>query len=230
MMFVSVFASAFLRDGQVVPDGHFLLRTSERARPAHSLPKRIYRVKMRDGTHLNTIVYFPAGYPVDTAPAGVPTLGSVIIRTPYDAEPTSAHEAPAWCGEGFALVTQDQRGAHQSEGNFSMFHYANIDGYDTLAWISRQAWSNGLVGQTGASVRQSARLKPCRSQTTQVPTSLLLAPWTGVGDQRIRAADKRLPRPAAHAEGHRRGRGDGGGPQGRLPGGGLARGPRSGMA
>jgi predicted acyl esterase len=43
------------------------------------------------------------------------------------------------------------RGTGQSEGKFTLWRGDADDGYDTMKWISEQAWSNGTVFSTGAS-------------------------------------------------------------------------------
>jgi len=48
-------------------------------------------------------------------------------------------------------VRQDIRGTKQSGGSFEVWHDAATDAYDTMAWIVKQTWSNGVVFTTGAS-------------------------------------------------------------------------------
>ena len=52
---------------------------------------------------------------------------------------------------GYVAVRQDIRGTKQSGGDFAVWHDAQNDAYDTIAWIVQQPWSNGVVFTTGAS-------------------------------------------------------------------------------
>jgi putative CocE/NonD family hydrolase len=53
--------------------------------------------------------------------------------------------------KGYAVVVQDVRGRHDSDGRFEPFRQEGPDGYDTLNWIAEQPWSNGKVGMMGGS-------------------------------------------------------------------------------
>jgi putative CocE/NonD family hydrolase len=52
---------------------------------------------------------------------------------------------------GFALVCQDVRGQHGSDGRFSPFKTEGADGYDSVEWVAAQAWCSGAVGMSGRS-------------------------------------------------------------------------------
>ena len=98
-------------------------------------------IPMRDGTHLSTQVDMPAFYKPGTK------IAAVMERSPYGA---NAEELIAdLFGEvlGYVSVRQDMRGTHasMSAGNFSCWHDSANDGYDTMAWIVNQTWSNGEV-------------------------------------------------------------------------------------
>src|SRR6266404_8883154 len=98
-------------------------------------------VPMRDGVKLATGIYLPEGngrWPV------------VLIRTPYGKN-TQATSNALWTARGFVLVVQDCRGKFKSEGEYRPFVDDGTDGYDTVEWIAKQAWSNGKVGMFGAS-------------------------------------------------------------------------------
>ena len=102
-------------------------------------------VAMRDGVTLYADIYRPDGagpYP------------TILQRTPYDKttalsntmlDPIRAAKA------GFAVVIQDTRGRHTSEGAFYAFRDDIADGYDTVEWAAAQPWSNGKVGMFRAS-------------------------------------------------------------------------------
>jgi len=102
-------------------------------------------VAMRDGITLYADLYRPEG-------AG--PFPTILQRTPYDKttsltntmlDPIRAAKA------GFAVVIQDTRGRHTSEGEFYAFRDDIDDGYDTVEWAAAQPWSNGKVGMYGAS-------------------------------------------------------------------------------
>src|SRR3989442_2084599 len=52
---------------------------------------------------------------------------------------------------GYAYVVQNERGHFFSEGKYDIPGAPRSDGYDALAWLSSQPWSNGKVGTTGCS-------------------------------------------------------------------------------
>ena len=102
-------------------------------------------VTMRDGVTLYADVFRPDG------DGPFPTI---LQRTAYDKttaltntmlDPIKAAKA------GFAVVIQDTRGRHASEGEFYAFRDDINDGYDTVEWAAAQPWSNGKVGMYGAS-------------------------------------------------------------------------------
>ena len=102
-------------------------------------------VTMRDGTTLYADVYRP------DRPGPFPVL---LQRTPYDkASPGSALELDPLkaAKRGYAVVIQDTRGRHTSEGEFYCFRDEINDGYDTVEWAASQPWSSGKVGMYGAS-------------------------------------------------------------------------------
>ncbi len=104
------------------------------------------RVAMRDGVHLATDVYRPAGearHPV------------VMLRLPYNKEQPAllflAGDILRIAQAGYAVVVQDCRGTWQSEGSFAPFHQEARDGADAIAWAASQPWASGVVGTMGAS-------------------------------------------------------------------------------
>jgi hypothetical protein len=106
-------------------------------------------VAMRDGTVLRLDIYRP------DADGPFPAL---IERTPYDKSRSSEIRAGAhtyFAERGYVFMVQDVRGRHASDGDFYPFRddgwHARRDGYDTVAWITAQGWSNGRVGIVGGS-------------------------------------------------------------------------------
>jgi uncharacterized protein len=103
-------------------------------------------IRMRDGTRLATDLYLPEGRPGDRYPV-------VLIRTPYGNFPGSYLEPTErfFASHGYAVAVQDKRGKFRSEGIYTVSGGDANDGYDTIDWLSKQAWSNGKVGTYGCS-------------------------------------------------------------------------------
>lgn len=101
-------------------------------------------VAMRDGVVLRADVWRPA------ASGPFPVL---VYRTPYDKRraPESYTTFRRAVERGYAVVIQDVRGRYASEGEFVPYRQEGRDGYDTIEWAARQAWSNGSVGTFGLS-------------------------------------------------------------------------------
>ena len=101
-------------------------------------------VPMRDGVVLRADVWRPG--------TGGP-FPVLIFRTPYgraDAAEASGVTRAA-VARGYAVVHQDVRGRHGSEGAFDAYRNEGKDGYDTIEWAARQPWSTGAVGTVGLS-------------------------------------------------------------------------------
>jgi putative CocE/NonD family hydrolase len=100
-------------------------------------------VVMRDGVKLYADVYRP----VDTAKFPV-----LVVRTPYGKQREGIHEnLIGFARRGYVIVVQDVRGRFESEGRWDPFRYEAGDGFDTVEWAAKQAWSNGRVGMQGGS-------------------------------------------------------------------------------
>jgi hypothetical protein len=106
-------------------------------------------VAMRDGVRLATDIYYPA-LDGKRAPERFPTL---LERTPYDKRrPFLVQTAKYFSRRGYVTLMQDVRGRFASEGEWYFLSAVEApDGYDTLAWIAQQAWSDGQVGTMGLS-------------------------------------------------------------------------------
>ena len=123
-----------------------------------------YRVPMRDGTHLFTVVYTPKD---DSR-----KLPFLMVRTPYSCAPygvgqgTPERLAPGkeFLKAGYIFVCQDVRGRHMSEGNWLEMtpHRAkkaspkdvdeSSDTFDTVQWLLDHVKNhNGRVGLWGIS-------------------------------------------------------------------------------
>ena len=122
-----------------------------------------YRIPMRDGVRLFTIVYAPK----DTSQ----TYPFLLTRTPYSVAPYGVDNYRPTLGpsedfekEGFIFVYQDARGRHMSEGEFSQARPfqphkqspkdidESTDTYDTIEWLLKNIPNhNGRVGMIGIS-------------------------------------------------------------------------------
>lgn len=105
-------------------------------------PDETYMVEMRDGVHLATDVYLPKGdgpFPV------------IFYRTPYN---KNTDQGPLDLMKyGVAIVAQDSRGCHNSEGDYAAFGTDGIDSFDTIQWMKTQTWFNGIYATFGGSAR-----------------------------------------------------------------------------
>jgi hypothetical protein len=97
---------------------------------------------MRDGVHLCTNVFRPAG--AGRRPA-------ILVRTPYNKGGAITPNYQSFVERGYAVVVQDVRGRYHSGGVFDAYYQETPDGDDTLNWIARQWWSDGKIGMIGGS-------------------------------------------------------------------------------
>jgi predicted acyl esterase len=115
---------------------------------ANTATKLTVMVPMRDGVHLATDVWLPAGagpWPV------------ALTRSPYDRRQGGAISArvgiSALVGKGIAVASQDVRGRFASEGQarpyFDEGWGTRQDGLDTVNWIRQQPWCNGKIATFG---------------------------------------------------------------------------------
>ena len=119
---------------------------SQLSKPASTVHQDVdVKVAMRDGVKLSTDLYLPEG------PAGT-RYPAILLRTPYDnnAE-ANVKDGLYFAMRGYAVVVQDTRGRYDSEGEWFPARNEARDGYDTIEWIARQAWSDGKVGMVGSS-------------------------------------------------------------------------------
>ena len=131
-------------------------------------------VPMRDGVVLRADLYRPPGderFPV------------LVHRTPYSrAESPTDPLVLAAVRRGYAVVLQDVRGRYGSGGVYEAYRQEGKDGYDTIEWAARQAWSNGAVGTFGLSypgaVQWLAAVEHPPSLKAMVPAMTFSTPET----------------------------------------------------
>lgn len=101
------------------------------------------KIPMRDGVNLSADIYLPHGE------KRYPTL---LLRTIYHTkEPRYIRWAVGFVKAGYAVVIQDTRGRHDSDGTWEPYTCEIPDGFDTHEWIGRQPWSDGKIGTFGIS-------------------------------------------------------------------------------
>ena len=113
-------------------------------------------VAMRDDIRLATDIYLPDG----DGP-----FPAIMERTPYGRDLPSRSEITAhnptpiprddfaayFCAHGYAVVFQDCRGRHGSEGKFIKYLSDGEDGFDSCAWLVAQDWCDGRICTMGLS-------------------------------------------------------------------------------
>jgi uncharacterized protein len=119
------------------------------------IPHEDLYIEMRDGVKLAATLFLPEG------DGPWPT---VLLRTPYD-RTAEWIDVPTYLDAGIAVLTQDLRGRFDSEGIDLVFLTDGDgevkDGYDTIAWVTGQPFSNGLVvteGSSGSGIPQYMQL------------------------------------------------------------------------
>ena len=101
------------------------------------------RVAMRDGVDLSTDVWLP--------PVRGP-FPALLIRNIYNnADRRYLSWMPPFVAAGYAVVMQDCRGRHDSDGVWNPYICEVTDGFDTVEWVGRQPWCDGQVGTFGVS-------------------------------------------------------------------------------
>ncbi|MGV8922741.1 MAG: CocE/NonD family hydrolase [Thermomonas sp.] len=118
-------------------------------------------VAMRDGVQLAVDLYLP----VASGFACGMRWPCLLERTPYDKSaiaqsdlvagyprPLTKPQIARWfASHGFVMAMQDCRGRYRSQGVFTKYTNEAEDGYDTLAWLAAQPWSDGRVITQGLS-------------------------------------------------------------------------------
>jgi len=130
-------------------------------------------VPMRDGVRLNTFVFLPESggprYPVIvhrtpygiTSPEGKNVTDPTKGWLPNPKDPMRGSILRGWreiVSHGYAAVYQDTRGRYGSEGEDHVYGDDAADGYDTLAWVASEPWTNHQVGLSGSSAGATTAL------------------------------------------------------------------------
>ncbi|GKZ17110.1 hypothetical protein AbraIFM66951_006797 [Aspergillus brasiliensis] len=182
------------------PKGHTLL-PGRKPLEADTIIDRNVSFQIRDGTTLYTDIYRPLTTIIqkERVPAilvwspygkiGDPGLFDLMgpYRCGVPLEQTSGYEKfegpdPAdWCARGYAVVNVDPRGVGDSEGEIMFWGQQEAeDIYDTIDFLSKQAWCNGSVVMAGNSwlaVSQVNHASRCPH-----PNLKAIAPWEAFTD------------------------------------------------
>lgn len=132
-----------------------------RAPAIERMPRATIRrqIAMRDGLRLDTWIWLPFD-----REGPFPTI---LMRTPYQESLMGWKRlgTDRYRDAGYAVAIQLIRGIGTSEGNFSFNSpHDGPDGYDTIAWIADQPWSNGAVGMDGSSYGGMTQLTAAATQ------------------------------------------------------------------
>jgi predicted acyl esterase len=83
----------------------------------------------------------------------LPATGTTLTAFPVWFTRMASHPAEYLASRGYVVAVCDVRGTGASEGAFTTW-FREIearDNYDLVEWLARREWSNGRVGQAGAS-------------------------------------------------------------------------------
>lgn len=105
------------------------------------MPAQELMLTMRDGVKLQNFLHLPPG------DGPFPAL---MARCMYGAEKVE-DAARVFNEHGFAVLAQNVRGRHKSEGGPTGRGDFPEDGYDTIDWMVKQPWCSGRVGTFGGS-------------------------------------------------------------------------------
>ncbi len=152
ILIAGIGASALLRaqQGTLTPQQRQQRIDTENDLQSIAIVERKVMMPMPDGVRLATDIYRPKN-----ATAKVPTIW---VRTPYNFNfwdvhngvPADMNAALTAVKRGYAYVVQNERGHFFSEGNYDILG-SRHDGFNTIDWLTKQAWSNGKIGTTGCS-------------------------------------------------------------------------------
>ena len=145
---------------------------------AHADREEKVMISMRDGVRLSALILFPKDRPRQNMPA-------VLFRSPYLIEPGEVRRFAlylrSFLENGYATVIQNVRGRYFSEGTYTYLVGSGKDGYDTVEWITRQAWSNGKVGTLGCSSTAEEQHKLNGSQPPGLAATVPMGSGAGIG-------------------------------------------------
>jgi putative CocE/NonD family hydrolase len=136
------------------------------------------QIPMRDGVHLSTDIYFPEG--------GDAHRPVILIRTPYGKQGWRQGNPRAalttmFATNGYIVAIEDKRGRFESQGRYTLAIDEDVDGYDTIQWLSKQAWSNGKIGTYGCSDSGDAQVWLAQSRPPALAAMIPQASGSSIG-------------------------------------------------
>lgn len=110
-------------------------------------PHLTVMIPMRDGTELATDLYYPDGKPSK--------LPCILMRCPSGREAYPWRKYTELTQLGYVVAMQDTRSSADKEGK-NIPYWADgwgneKDGYDTVEWLAKSAFTNGRIGTFGFS-------------------------------------------------------------------------------
>ena len=144
---------------------------------AHADKDDMVMMPMRDGVHLYGLVLFPKGQPRKNLP-------TVLIRTPYlivADQLTFPRYVRSFLDHGYAVIFQYERGRYYSEGQYHYLGRSDLDGFDSVQWISKQDWSNGKVGTIGCSASAEVQHRLEGAHAPGLAATVPIASGAGIG-------------------------------------------------
>jgi len=117
----------------------------------YSMEMRELRIEMPDGVGLAADIYFPDGGETGER---FPVLLEYLPYRKTEARARNHSLYSYFVERGYVVARVDIRGTGNSEGRLIPYEYSDIeqdDGEEVIAWLARQAWSNGNVGMFGIS-------------------------------------------------------------------------------
>ncbi|MFC2164165.1 CocE/NonD family hydrolase [Acidobacteriota bacterium] len=100
------------------------------------------KIPLSDGIHLTANIWKPRK--METP------LPAIVAYSSYGIN--GMHEDGVFFAKrGYVFLAVNCRGRNGSEGEFFPYEDAGRDGYDVMAWIAKQPWSDGQVGMMGLS-------------------------------------------------------------------------------
>jgi predicted acyl esterase len=124
--------------------------------PAYGVVMNEAWITMRDGVRLAADIYTPQGGngQVGTAKEKFPVLLEYLPYRKTEGRGDRYGLYAYFVRRGFVVARVDIRGTGNSEGKLIEYEYTDQeqrDGEDVIAWLAKQAWSNGKVGMFGIS-------------------------------------------------------------------------------
>lgn len=135
--------------------------------PSPEIDVSFLRIPLRDGVHLGSVLYRPAG---EGGPSPV-----ILSLTPYTAD--SLHPlGMAFARRGYAFAATDVRGRGESGGVLDPWRNDGRDGHDAAKWLARQPWSDGRVVVLGHSYGGRAVWSVLKEGPEAVAAGVSIAP------------------------------------------------------